>query len=136
MIERFRFFSFIAADRDRVAFLSGNGQKFQYRWDPTQRSTVHWTVGFDLFDPVPNIKQKRHPDGCLFCLVPLTGIEPVRFLGRGILSPLCLPVPPQRRLNDIIAHYFVIVKSIKGETEISGRIFTSQGVIHGKRCIA
>ena len=29
-------------------------------------------------------------------LVPLTGIEPVRILLRGILSPLCLPVPPQR----------------------------------------
>ena len=32
-----------------------------------------------------------------FFMVPLTGIEPVRFLRRGILSPLCLPVPPQRR---------------------------------------
>ncbi len=30
-------------------------------------------------------------------LVPLTGIEPVRILLRGILSPLCLPIPPQRR---------------------------------------
>ena len=27
-------------------------------------------------------------------LVPLTGIEPVRILLRGILSPLCLPIPP------------------------------------------
>ena len=30
------------------------------------------------------------------------GIEPVRFLRRGILSPLCLPVPPQRR----VAQYY------------------------------
>ena len=30
-------------------------------------------------------------------LVPLTGLEPVRVLPRGILSPLCLPIPPQRR---------------------------------------
>ena len=30
-------------------------------------------------------------------LVPLTGLEPVRILLRGILSPLCLPIPPQRR---------------------------------------
>ena len=29
-------------------------------------------------------------------LVPLTGLEPVRFLHRGILSPLRLPIPPQR----------------------------------------
>ena len=27
-------------------------------------------------------------------LVPLTGVEPVRMLLRGILSPLCLPIPP------------------------------------------
>ena len=27
-------------------------------------------------------------------LVPLTGVEPVRCLHRGILSPLCLPIPP------------------------------------------
>ena len=27
-------------------------------------------------------------------LVPVTGLEPVRFLRRGILSPLCLPIPP------------------------------------------
>ena len=31
-------------------------------------------------------------------MVPVTGIEPVRILLRGILSPLCLPVPPHRRL--------------------------------------
>ena len=33
-------------------------------------------------------------------VVPLTGIEPVRCCHRGILSPLRLPVPPQRR-NDL-----------------------------------
>ena len=27
-------------------------------------------------------------------LVPLTGLEPVRYRYRGILSPLCLPIPP------------------------------------------
>ena len=30
-------------------------------------------------------------------LVPATGLEPVRILLRGILSPLCLPIPPHRR---------------------------------------
>ena len=44
-----------------------------------------------------------------FSLVPLTGIEPVRFLRRGILSPLCLPVPPQRRAV-IVAHFCYNVK--------------------------
>ena len=38
-----------------------------------------------------------------YFLVPLTGIEPVRILLRGILSPLCLPVPPQRRVYAIIS---------------------------------
>lgn len=28
--------------------------------------------------------------------MPLTGLEPVRYRYRGILSPLCLPIPPQR----------------------------------------
>ena len=32
-----------------------------------------------------------------FILVPLTGIEPVRSKDRGILSPLRLPVSPQRQ---------------------------------------
>ena len=27
-------------------------------------------------------------------MVPLTGLEPVRYCYRGILSPLCLPIPP------------------------------------------
>ena len=35
-------------------------------------------------------------------LVPLTGLEPVRILLRGILSPLCLPIPPQRRIDSKI----------------------------------
>ncbi len=36
-------------------------------------------------------------------MVPLTGLEPVRYRYRGILSPLCLPIPPQRHIiNNII----------------------------------
>lgn len=31
-------------------------------------------------------------------LVPLTGLEPVRDRSHGILSPGCLPIPPQRRV--------------------------------------
>ncbi len=40
------------------------------------------------------VAQKGNP-----VLVPLTGIEPVRILLRGILSPLCLPIPPQRHIK-------------------------------------
>ena len=38
----------------------------------------------------------------ILSLVPLTGLEPVRILLRGILSPLCLPIPPQRHARYII----------------------------------
>ena len=31
-------------------------------------------------------------------LVPLAGLEPARYFYRGILSPLRLPIPPQRRV--------------------------------------
>ena len=32
-------------------------------------------------------------------LVPVTGLEPVQYCYRGILSPLCLPVPPHRQIS-------------------------------------
>ena len=44
--------------------------------------------------------EKRKPSlESLRFLVPLTGLEPVRYRYRGILSPLCLPIPPQRQYN-------------------------------------
>jgi hypothetical protein len=37
-------------------------------------------------------------------MVPLAGLEPARSCPRGILSPLCLPIPPQRlKLSDRLA---------------------------------
>ena len=47
-----------------------------------------------------------------FFVVPLTGLEPVRYLYRGILSPLRLPVPPQRHIGkaNIVANDGTIVK--------------------------
>ena len=60
-------------------------------------------------------------------LVPATGIEPVRILLRGILSPLCLPIPPCRQVTKcfvgrglapavtvqlMISHFGCIVKGI------------------------
>ena len=41
---------------------------------------------------------KKPSSGRFFNMVPLTGVEPVRILLRGILSPLCLPIPPQRQI--------------------------------------
>ena len=32
-------------------------------------------------------------------MVPVTGLEPVRYCYRGILSPLCLPIPPHRQIS-------------------------------------
>ncbi len=49
-------------------------------------------------------------------MVPLTGVEPVRYRYRGILSPLCLPIPPQRHnvfvwnTHSIITHFSLAVK--------------------------
>ena len=65
-------------------------------------------------------------------MVPLTGLEPVQYRYRGILSPLCLPIPPQRRLSLIIAQFFATVKSIKGESKVGWENFFRQGPIHGK----
>ena len=49
-------------------------------------------------------KKKKSSKKLLF-LVPATGLEPVRFLRRGILSPLCLPIPPRR-------HFFITQKAV------------------------
>ena len=46
----------------------------------------------------PNLNEDRG------FVVPLTGLEPVRYFYRGILSPLRLPIPPQR-------HFFNFIKN-------------------------
>ena len=57
----------------------------------------------EWFKSVLNQYQKRpEPLRLRSFLVPLTGLEPVRILLRGILSPLCLPIPPQRRADSKI----------------------------------
>ena len=42
-------------------------------------------------------KKRRLYPNHRFYLVPVTGLEPVRPCGQGILSPWCLPIPPHRR---------------------------------------
>lgn len=54
----------------------------------------------------------RHFQAVAF-LVPGAGLEPAQPCGRGILSPLCLPIPPHRRASAMIriAHLLLAVKS-------------------------
>ena len=33
-------------------------------------------------------------EGIIHIFVPEAGLEPARFLGRGILNPLCIPISP------------------------------------------
>ena len=44
-------------------------------------------------------KMGQNPKILPHFLVPLTGLEPVRSLDRGILSPLRLPIPPHERIK-------------------------------------
>ena len=41
-------------------------------------------------------------------LVPAAGLEPARLLGRGILSPLCLPIPPSGRSDRLLQYINII----------------------------
>lgn len=47
-----------------------------------------------------------------FILVLVTGLEPVRVLPQGILSPWCLPIPPHQHigLQLILPHFLPAVK--------------------------
>ena len=60
-----------------------------------------------------NLKRKSAPTRVLrveaLDLVPLTGLEPVWHCCRGILSPLCLPISPQRHYDVI---YFITNRTI------------------------
>ena len=42
-------------------------------------------------------------------MVPAAGLEPARRLSRGILSPLCLPIPPSG-LSNVYYEYIIIIK--------------------------
>ena len=44
--------------------------------------------------------EKNSPCGCF--LVPVTGLEPVRYRYRRILSPLRLPIPSHRQMQNIL----------------------------------
>ena len=75
-----------------------------------------------------NIKQIRTtrllqaPGSDYIDLVPLTGLEPVRSLNRGILSPLRLPIPPQRR--NILSLLLIIANAKRNVNNFSARAAT------------
>ena len=46
-------------------------------------------------------------------MVPEAGLEPARYFYRGILSPLCLPIPPLGQVNRYcLLLYFFIIKCL------------------------
>ena len=51
-------------------------------------------------------------------MVPLAGLEPARMLLRGILSPLRLPIPPQRRIIKKVNSALDSAEFIGGATQI------------------
>ena len=70
----------------------------------------------DLRVMSPTSYQLLYP--AIFCsVVPVTGLEPVQYRYRGILSPLCLPIPPHRQLSAMIRIPYspVIVKHGQGK---------------------
>ena len=60
----------------------------------------------DFLSPIFPQRQENgvKPEDLPQILVPLAGLEPARSFDRGILSPLRLPIPPQRRLKMLNFH--------------------------------
>ena len=85
-----------AGNRTRFAFLPG-GQKLRSQLRPAEvepQPTGLWHL--NGFSSGIDTNKKEEAFASSFLLVPATGLEPVRFLRRGILSPLCLPISPCR----------------------------------------
>ena len=70
-----------------------------------------------------------HPHGWGRILVPVTGIEPVRVLPHGILSPGRLPVPPHRRSE---RGYFTTISEER--QELSGKETPASGWRRASDC--
>ena len=46
-------------------------------------------------------------------MVPEAGLEPARYFYRGILSPLCLPIPPLGQVNRYhFSHYTLLNNNV------------------------
>ena len=46
-------------------------------------------------------------------VVPEAGLEPARYFYRGILSPLCLPIPPLGQVNRYLKASIILSNKIK-----------------------
>ena len=62
---------------------------------PLCRSSFKSSLGKFKVKKFPNLQVREF-------LVPVTGLEPVRYCYRGILSPLRLPIPPHRQTTDVL----------------------------------
>ena len=85
-----------AGNRTRFAFPFAGERKLRFASvEPSAATLIR--VAFKWVRIRSLNYQKKRGRSLSFLLVPVTGLEPVRFLRRGILSPLCLPIPPYRR---------------------------------------
>ena len=106
----FRLFWGTAGNRTRFAFCP-LGAKLLLRSVKPSRATCPRQVAFRLVRVLHlSIPMKKHPLWGAFSLVPVTGLEPVRMLLRGILSPLCLPISPYRHSVAMVSHFDKTVK--------------------------
>ena len=64
------------------------------------------------------------------CLVPLTGVEPVRYHYLGILSPVCLPISPQRliQVSNKILYITTVIKSRNARAQPFSRHKKGDGI--------
>ena len=64
------------------------------------------------------------------CLVPLTGVEPVRYHYLGILSPVCLPISPQRliQVSNKILYITTVIKSRNARVQPFSRHKKGDGI--------
>ena len=63
-------------------------------------------------------------------LVPLTGVEPVRYHYLGILSPVCLPISPQRliQVSNKILYITTVIKSRNARAQPFSRHKKGDGI--------
>lgn len=64
------------------------------------------------------------------CMVPLTGVEPVRYHYLGILSPVCLPISPQRliQVSNKILYITTVIKSRNARVQPFSRHKKGDGI--------
>ena len=66
------------------------------RIELSENLTGVWTCGFDLPIDISKLKSRLRSEVGVLLLVPMTGVEPVRYRYRRILSPVRLPIPSHR----------------------------------------